>query len=155
MGLALGLGAAALAESAQADAPVIFAQATVPPTGMEEPKKPMTPEEHMQARYPQPVRVGELIGMPVLDDRARTLGHVREVVRTSDGKIELIVSYGGFFGWGTRPVAVPIEFVGIQGREVASLDMRPAEYKSAPTWHDAKAEKLSNDAMIKIALSRR
>ena len=49
----------------------------------------------MQARFPQPVRVGDLIGLPMLDDSACTLGHVREVVRTPENKIELIVSYGG------------------------------------------------------------
>ena len=95
----------------------------VPPTGMEEEKKPMTPEQRMQARFPQNVRVGDLIGLPVLDDSSSTLGHVREVVRTESGKIELIVAYGGFLGWDTRPIAVPIEVIGIQGRELASLDM--------------------------------
>jgi len=68
------------------------AQAMVPPTGMEEKKKPMTLAERMQARFPQPVLVGDLIGLPVLDDSSCMLGHVREVVRTADDKIELIVS---------------------------------------------------------------
>ena len=31
----------------------------------------------MQRRFPQPVRVGDLIGLPVLDDDSRTLGYVR------------------------------------------------------------------------------
>jgi len=136
-------------------AAVVVAQAMVPPTGMEEAKKPMTPEERMQSRFPQPVRVGDLIGLPVLDNSANTLGHVRQVVRTQEEKIELIVSYGGFLGWGARPVAVPIEVVGIQGRELASLDMPPSEYAAAPTWRNAGAQALADDAMIKIALARR
>ena len=69
------------------------------------------------------MRVGDLIGLPVLDDSDRTLGYVRQVVRTPQNKIRLIVAYGGFFGWGARPVAVPIEVVGIEGRQLASLDM--------------------------------
>ena len=109
----------------------------LPPTGMEDDMKPMTAEQRMQARFPQNVRVGDLIGLPVLDESSSTLGHVSEVVRTPSDKIELIVAYGGFLGWGTRPVAVPIEVVGIQGREVASLDMPPNEYAKAPTWHEA------------------
>ncbi len=80
--------------------------------GMADESKPMTAEQRMRARYPQPVRVGDLIGLPVLDDNASTLGHVREVVRTKENQIELIVAYDGFLGWGTRPVAVPIEVVG-------------------------------------------
>ena len=69
----------------------------------------------------------------MLDESSSTLGHVREVVRTEHGKIELIVAYGGFLGWRTRPVAVPIELIGIQGRELASLDMSASEYAKAPT----------------------
>ena len=111
----------------------------VPPTGMEPEKKPMTPAERMQARFPQPVRVGDLIGRPLLDDSSCTLGRVREVVRTADDKIELIVAYGGLLGWGARLVAVPIEVVGIQGGELPSLDMPRSEYAAAPTWRNAGA----------------
>jgi PRC-barrel domain len=156
IGLAIGLiGAARVVTPAPADSRLVIAQAAVPPTGMEDEKRPMTPEQRMQARFPQNVRVGDLISLPMLDDSARTLGHVREVVRTRADKIELIVAYGGFLGWGTRPVAVPIEVVGIQGRELASLDMPPSEYATAPTWHDAGAHPLPADAVIKIALARR
>ena len=137
------------------EARLASAQAMLPPTGMVDDMKPMTPEQRMQARFPQNVRVGDLIGLPVLDESSSTLGHVSEVVRTPSDKIELIVAYGGFLGWGTRPVAVPIEVVGIQGREVASLDMPPNEYAKAPTWHSGNAEALPDNATIKIALSRR
>jgi hypothetical protein len=118
---------------------------------------PMTPEQRMQARYPQPVRVGDLIGIPLLDDSASTLGHVREVVRTKENKIELIVAYHGFLRWRTRLVAVPIEVVGIAGRHLTSLDMPRSEYAGAPTWTSAPTSpdgRLSDDATIKIALSR-
>jgi PRC-barrel domain len=157
IGLTLGVIAAAAATAtgtASAGGSVVLAQAMVPPSGMEE-KKPMTPAERMQARFPQPMRVGDLIGLPILDDSSCTLGHVREVVRTPDDKIELVVSYGGFFGWGARPVAVPIEVVGIQGRELASLDMSRSEYAAAPSWRNAGAQRLPDDATIKIALARR
>ena len=105
----------------------------IPPTGMGPGDKAMAAHdmaeaERMQRRFPQAVRVGDLIGLPVLDDDSRTLGHVRQVVRTPQGKIELIVDYGGFFGFGTRLVAVPIEVVGIFGRQLASLDMPRQEY---------------------------
>jgi hypothetical protein len=155
--LTIGLIVAASAQPAAAGSlsRLMIAQATVPPTGMEDEKKPMTPEQRMQARFPQPVRVGDLLGLPLLDESARTLGYVREVVRTHEDKIALIISYGGLLGWGTRPVAVPIEVVGIQGRELASLDMAPSEYATAPTWNDAEAKTLPRDATIRIALSRR
>jgi hypothetical protein len=120
----------------------------------DEEKPPRTPEQRMQARYPQPVRVGDLIGLALLDDSHSTLGFVREVVRTPNDKVELIIGYGGIFGWWVRPVAVPIEVVGIRGRELASLDMPRSEYASAPTWQDSDATSLPSDATIRVALCR-
>jgi PRC-barrel domain len=114
----------------------------------------LTPEQRMQARYPQPARVGDLIGLPVLDDRARTLGYVHEIVRTDKDQILLIIDYGGFLGWHSRPVAVPLEVVGIAGRHISSLDMPRHAYESAPTWTDTSARAVSADAVIRIALAR-
>jgi hypothetical protein len=113
-----------------------------------------TPEQRMQARYPQAARVGDLIGLPVLDDRARTLGYVREIVRTYKDKILLIVDYNGFLGWHSRPIAVPLEVVGIAGRHISSLDMPRRDYESAPTWNGASGRAVSADTVIKIALAR-
>jgi hypothetical protein len=50
-----------------------------------------SPEAIMSRRFPQKVRVGDLIGLPMLDDNDVTLGHVQRVVRTPQGKIRLIV----------------------------------------------------------------
>jgi hypothetical protein len=58
-----------------------------------------TPEERLNRRLPQPVQVGDLIGLPVLDGNQSTLGYVRQVVRTSGGKIDPIVSYSPWVGW--------------------------------------------------------
>ncbi len=149
-GLAISAGATATVSSP----PVAVAQAMVPPTGMDDANKPMPMVERMNRRFPQPVRVGDLIGLPVLDDRSSTLGLVRQVVRTADGKIKLIVSYSRWFGWFGRPVAVPIEVVGIEGRQVASLDMPRSEYAAAPTWQGRDATALPDDATIRIALGR-
>jgi hypothetical protein len=134
-----------------------IAQAMVPSTGMDDANKPMPIVERMQRRYPQPVRVGDLVGLPMLDNNASTLGYVRQVVHTAAGKNELIVAYNkwfGWFGWFTRPVAVPIEVVGIEGRQLASLDMPGSEYATAPTWQNQDATPLPDDATIRIALAR-
>jgi hypothetical protein len=135
----------------------LMAQAMVPPTGMDNANKSMPMVERMNRRFPQPVRVGDLIGLPVLDDSASTLGYVRQVVRSAAGNIELVVSYSrwfGWFGWFGRPVAVPIEVLGIEGRQLASLDMPRGEYAGAPTWQGQDATALPGDATIKIALAR-
>ena len=115
----------------------------------------LSPEQKMQRRYPQPVKVGDLIGLPVLDDDDRTLGHVNRVVQTPEGKIQLIVPYGGFLGWGQRSVAVPIEVVAIAGRQLAALDMTRAQFDAAPAWNDPQSRSLPPSDMIRIGLYRR
>jgi hypothetical protein len=150
----IGSIAAAKAMPTLSATPIMVAQAMVPATGAGESDKPMPMDERMLRRYPQPVRVGDLIGLPMLDDRASTLGTVRQVVRTPDNKIKLIVSYSRWFGWFGHPVAVPIEAVGIEGRQLASLDMPRREYAAAPTWRGTDAAVLPNDATMRIALAR-
>jgi sporulation protein YlmC with PRC-barrel domain len=132
----------------------VLAQAMVPPTGMMDAEHPMPMNERMLKRFPQPVRVGDLIGLPVLNENSSTLGHVRQVVRTPKGNIELIVSYSRLWGWFGRPVAVPLEVVGIAGRQLVSLDMDSSEYASAPPWQANGAVPLPDDATIRIALAR-
>jgi PRC-barrel domain len=158
---AIGLPAqATTALSAAANGPLLMlaqttlAQAMVPPTGMMDSEHPMPMNERMLKRFPQPVRVGDLIGLPVLNENASTLGNVRQVVRTPQGNIQLIVSYSRFWGWFGRPVAVPLEVVGIAGRHLVSLDMDSSEYADAPTWQAKDAISLPDDATIRIALAR-
>ena len=133
---------------------VVLAQATVPATGMMDANKPMPMDERYRARFPQPARVGDLIGLPVLDLDSSTIGYVRQVVRRPAGQIELIVAYSRWWGWFGRPVAVPLEAVGIAGRQLVSLDMPTADYAAAPTWQGAGATVLPPDAIIRVALAR-
>jgi hypothetical protein len=137
-------------------------QADSPPASTAE--KELSPEEKMNRRFPQPIRVGDLIGLPVLDWRDSTIGYIRQVVRTPAGKIQLIVPYGrwlgwagwgGPFDWGRRLVAVPLETVAILGRQVAALEMPREEFDAAPTYVASQATPLPPSDMIKIAITRR
>jgi hypothetical protein len=114
----------------------------------------------MNRRFPQPVRVGFLIGLPVLDWQDSTIGFIRQVVRTPEGKIQLIVPYRRWLGWlrldwGRRPVAVPIETVAILARQVDALDMSRQEFDAAPTFAASQAVPLAATDTIRIAITRR
>jgi len=115
----------------------------------------LSPEEKMRRRFPQPVRVGDLIGLPLLDWDDSTLGYVRHVVRTPEGKIQLIVNQGRLFGWGGRLVQVPIEVVAILARQINLLDISVEEFRAAPAWSAATTQPIPSDDMIRIAISRR
>ena len=144
-----------LAAAGSTPAPQIkLAQAMVPRTGMMDAEHPMPMKERMSKRFPQPVRVGDLIGLPVIDLRSSTIGYVREVARTPEGDIELVVSYSRWWGWFGQPVAVPIEAVGIEGRQIVSMDMSPQEYAKAARWVHTNETILPQDATVSIPLSR-
>lgn len=119
----------------------------------------LSPEERMRRRFPQPARVRDLIGLPVLDWNDNTLGYVQRVVRNRDSKIQLIVRYGGWFGWigsGQRLVAVPIEVVALIGPHVAVLDMTREQLRTAPTWQpSADSSEIGPEEAIRVAISRR
>jgi hypothetical protein len=150
-----------VAQAAPAPSPASTAPAG--PAGAEQARKAQSgekpidtsPQAIMNRRFPQKVRVGDLIGLPILDDADVTLGHVLRVVRTPEGRVELIVDYSKWFGWFGRPVAVPIEVVAILARQIASLDMKPSEYAAAPTWTQGKDTTVPDNDIIRIAITRR
>ena len=150
-----GLGAALLVGLAAPSASL----ATTPQDAQADRNKSRTPEERMNRRYPQPVKAGFLIGLPVLDAADSTYGYIREVVRTGEGKIVLVVPYRAWFGWaptdwGRKTVAVPIETVAILARQVAALDFSREDFAAAPAY-TAGGTALPADETIRIAVYRR
>ena len=133
-----------------------------PQQAQDEPKP--SPEVLMNRRYPQPVRTGDLIGLPLLDYDDSTIGYVRDVVRTQDSKIFLIVPYGRWFGWlraggpfdwNRRPVGVPIETVAILGRQINAIDMSREDIDQLPAFQNVEVRPVPPNEIIKIALGRR
>jgi len=139
--------------------PIKAAFATTPQDTQPDPNKGRTPEERMARRYPQPVKVGFLVGLPVLDERDATYGYIREVVRTPEGKIVLVVPYRAWLGWaptdwGRKVVGVPIETVAILARQVAALDFSRDDFAAAPAYL-AQGTPLAAEETIRIAVTRR
>ncbi|HVJ33046.1 MAG TPA: hypothetical protein VND94_08010 [Terriglobia bacterium] len=115
----------------------------------------LTPEEKMSRRFPQKVRVGDLIGLPLLDYDDRTMGRVTDVIRSGDGKIQLISTCCGYFDWNRHQVAVPIETVAILARQIDVLDISRADFFKLASWSGAEGTPLGPDETIRIAISRR
>jgi hypothetical protein len=118
------------------------------------PTSSLTPEEKMNRRFPQKVRVGDLIGLPMLDYDDRTMGRITDVVRTADGKIRLISTCCGYFDWNRHQVAVPIETVAILARQIDVLDIPREDFFKLASWNGGDAQ-LGADETIRIAISRR
>jgi hypothetical protein len=100
-----------------------------------------------------PVRVADLIDLPIVDENKSIMGRVRAVVRTGEGKVQLLLPLGGLFGFGERLVPIPIESVALTGSQVTVVDMPPHRFQKTATWYGSNSEALA--AAETISISRR
>jgi hypothetical protein len=116
----------------------------------------MSLAEAAARRYPQPVRVGELLKRQVLQplESQPTLGWVRNVVQRPDGGIDVVVDYGGAFGLFTRPIAVPVEAMALLGEYMEILDFTPAQLNQFKTYDVAGATPVPPDSIIRVGLAK-
>jgi hypothetical protein len=123
--------------------------------GQQAPTGNGTPEARMNARFPQKVRVGDLVGLPVQDHDDRILGYVTDVARTSADRIVLVMPEGGWFGRGGRPVPIPIEAVAILARHLNLLDIPRQDVAKLSTWNAADGRPVDRNEIIRVAIGRR
>ena len=92
-------------------------------------------QERAAKRWPQPVRVGDVIGREVLEPKENqaVLGRVAQVGRRPDGGLELRISFGGVLGVGARTIAVPIEATALLGEYVVVVDYSRSELGRFPS----------------------
>jgi hypothetical protein len=106
-------------------------------------------------RFPQAVLVRDLIRRTVLQplESRPVLGHVVSVIRTKDGKIEIVIRYGSHFGWGGRPIAVPANAMVLLGSELEILDFTPEQLNAFPSFEAAGTEPIGSDEQIRMGLA--
>jgi len=120
-----------------------------PPTGM-------SLAESTAMRFPQPVRVGQLLHRDVLQpvESQNVLGTVREVVQDKSGTIEVVINFGGFLGFGTRPIAVPVDAMVLLGRDMEIVAYTPQQLQKFPTFMPSGSSRLPDDTIIKVGLAK-
>lgn len=107
-------------------------------------------------RFPQPVRVGDLLHRQVLRpvEQQNVIGRVASVVRRDDGQVLFVIDLGGTFSLGTRPVAVPAEAMVLLGEYVAVADLTPDQLRALPPFDPTGTTALPADTNIKVGLAR-
>jgi hypothetical protein len=107
-------------------------------------------------RFPQPVRVGDLLHREVLRpvESQEVLGRVRAAVRDSSGNILVVVEFGGFLGFGSRPIAIPIDAMVLLGDDMEVVAYTPAQLRKFPTFSPAGTTTIADDAVIKVGLAK-
>ena len=136
------------------------------------PQRTMTRAEMDQRatrRFPQPARVGDLVGRALLQptEAQPVLGRVTGLVRRGDGATAVIVRLDGrlglsglglrwinWAGFGARLVAVPIEAVALLGEHVALVDLTPERLQALPTFAPDAAPAIGPDETVRVGLVR-
>lgn len=120
-----------------------------PPTGM-------SLAQSTAMRFPQPVRLGDLLGREVLRpvESQDVLGRVRRLVRDRDGQIMVVVDFGGFLGFGARPIAVPVDAMVLLGQDMEIVAYTPDQLRHFPTFSPAGTTDIAKDTTIKVGLAK-
>ena len=107
-------------------------------------------------RFPQSVRVGDLLRRDVIQpvESQNFLGTVQQIVRDPDGTLAAVISLGGFLGFGSRPVSVPVDALVLLGQVVEVDAFTPAQLRQMPTFSPGTAVPLPPDAVIRVGLAK-
>jgi hypothetical protein len=130
------------------------AQSTTP--GGMPPPPGMSLAESTAMRFPQPVRVGDLLGREVLRpvESQDVLGRVRGLVRDRDGRIMVVVDFGGFLGFGARSIAVPVDAMVLLGQDMEIVAFTPEQLRQFPTFSPSGTTEVADDTIIKVGLAK-
>lgn len=125
------------------------------PGGMPPPSG-MSLAQSAAMRFPQPVRVGDLPGRLVLRpvESKQILGRVRAVVRDDHGDILIVMSYGGFMGFGGRSIAVPVDAMVLLGQDMEVVAFTPKQLAAFPTFTGTATTPVADDTTIKVGLAK-
>jgi hypothetical protein len=107
-------------------------------------------------RFPQPVRVGDLIGREVLRpvESQDVLGRVRRLVRDRNGQIMVVVDFDGFLGFGSRPIAVSVDAMVLLGQDMEVVAFTPKQLQQFPTFSPSGTTDVPDDTIIKVGLAK-
>ncbi len=107
-------------------------------------------------RFPQPVRVGDLLYRKVLepDESRPILGRVAGVVKRADGTVAVVMQYGGILGFFTRPIAVPVNAMVLVGQDMEVVEYDPDQLKQLPTFVPDGNRALPPDSVIRVPLGK-
>jgi hypothetical protein len=130
------------------------AQSTTP--GGMPPPPGMSLAESAAMRFPQPVRVGDLLGKQVLRpvESQDVLGRVRRVVRTGNGQIMVVVDFGGVLDFGSRPIAVPVDAMVLLGQDMEIVAFTSNQLRQFSTFSPSGTTDVPDDTIIKVGLAK-
>ena len=147
-------GAAAAALIVALAGQAVRAQSPTP--GGMPPPPGMSLAQSSAMRFPQPVELGQLIGRAVLQpvESQTVLGHVRSVVRDDKGQVMVVMSFGGFLGFGSRLIAVPVDAMVLLGQDMEVAAFTPPQLRDFPSFTPTGTTPVPAGTIVKVGLAK-
>jgi hypothetical protein len=132
------------------------AAAQSPMPGGMPPPPGMSLAQSTAMRFPQPVRVDDLLHRLVLRpvESQNILGTVRGIVCNSDGEVMVVMNFGGFYGYGGRLIAVPIDAMVLLGQDMEVVAYTPKQLARFPTFIPAGTTKVPDGTVLRVGLAK-
>ena len=87
----------------------------------------------------------------------RESGHSRSGSWTGsrrDGRVVVVVDFGGFLGFGARSIAVPVDAMVLLGQDMEIVAFTPEQLRQFPTFSPFGTTDVANDAIIEVGLAK-
>ncbi len=133
-----------------------MARAQSPTPGGMPPPPGMSLADSAAMRFPQPIRAGALVGREVLKpvESQNVLGLISDVVRGPDGQIQIVMKYGGIFGFGGRLISVPLDAFVLLGEDTEVVAFTPDQLARFPSFRRDGTQALQADTIITVGLAK-
>jgi hypothetical protein len=64
------------------------------------------------------------------------------------------VDFGGFLGFGSRPIAVPVDAMVLLGQDMEIVAFTPEQLRQLPAFSPAGTTDVADDTVIKVGLAK-
>ena len=66
----------------------------------------------------------------------------------------VVVNFGGFIGFGVRPIAVPVDAMVLVGQVLEIAAFTPRQLRQFPTFSPLGTTDVADDTIIKVGLAK-
>jgi hypothetical protein len=66
----------------------------------------------------------------------------------------IVVDFGGFFGFGSHPIAVPVDAMVLLGQDMEIVAFTPEQLRQFPTFSPSGTTDIADDTIIKVGLAK-
>lgn len=115
-----------------------YGQARMP--AYDEGRPPMFGAARRTDRQNGSLQASEIIGKPVQNANDQKIGQVEDIIIGRDGRINLLISVGGFLGVGEKRIQADLQEVDLDNQDYVFYDITKQELEQEPAYKAARRQ---------------